>query len=242
MVYAPGHVAPFLSIVIPVYNEEAILADSVRDLRAGLLENGWPFELLLAENGSKDRTVDIAQDLARQYPEVHVHSLGQPNYGLALKQGILRATGTFVVCDEIDLCDLDFYRRALHLLEAGQADLVVGSKVMAGASDDRPLVRHAATLVLNQMLKIATGFKGTDTHGLKAFRREALLDVVDKCVVDKDLFASELVIRAWRARRVAEIPLRVAEKRAPSINLFKRVPNVLKNMVKLGYVIRVRHR
>jgi glycosyltransferase involved in cell wall biosynthesis len=234
---------PHLSIVIPVYNEERILTASITELRERLAGERWSYEILIAENGSKDHTVELAERLAADAPEVKVHSLGEPNYGKALKQGILRATGTFVVCDEIDLCDVEFYRRALALLESNQAEMVVGSKVMEGASDDRPLVRHAATIVLNRMLRVATGFKGTDTHGLKAFRRERLLDTVGRCVVDRDLFASEFVIRAGReGKRVVEIPLRVAEKRAPSINLFKRVPNVLKNMAKLTWVIRVRHR
>jgi glycosyltransferase involved in cell wall biosynthesis len=234
---------PQLSIVIPVYNEERILTASIAELRERLAGERWTYEILIAENGSKDRTVELAERIAAEVPEVHVHSLGEPNYGKALKQGILRARGTFVMCDEIDLCDVEFYRRALAILEAGEAEMVVGSKVMEGASDDRPLVRHAATIVLNRMLRVATGFKGTDTHGLKAFRRDRLLDVVDRCVVDRDLFASEFVIRAGRdGKRVVEIPLRVAEKRKPSINLFKRVPNVLKNMAKLTWVIRVRHR
>jgi glycosyltransferase involved in cell wall biosynthesis len=234
---------PHLSIVIPVYNEERILTASIAELIERLAAERWSYEILIAENGSKDHTVELAERLAAEAPEVKVHSLGEPNYGKALKQGILRATGTFVVCDEIDLCDVEFYRRALALLESNQADMVVGSKVMEGASDDRPLVRHAATIVLNRMLRVATGFKGTDTHGLKAFRRERLLDTVGRCVVDRDLFASEFVIRAGReGKRVVEIPLRVAEKRAPSINLFRRVPNVLKNMAKLTWVIRVRHR
>lgn len=235
--------APQLSIVIPVYNEERILLGSIAELRERLAAEPWTYEILIAENGSRDRTVELAESLAAESPEVQVHSLGEPNYGKALKQGILRARGTFVVCDEIDLCDVEFYRRALSILMADDADMVVGSKVMEGASDDRPLVRHAATIVLNRMLRVATGFKGTDTHGLKAFRRERLLDVVERCVVDRDLFASEFVIRAGRdGKRVVEIPLRVAEKRKPSINLFKRVPNVLKNMAKLTWVIRVRHR
>ena len=60
------------------------------------------------------------------------------------------------------------------------------------------------------------------------------------CQVDRDLFASEFVIRAQReGKRVTEIPVHIAEKRPPSINLFKRVPNVLKNIIKLTYVIRV---
>lgn len=231
---------PHVSIVIPVYNEEGILVPSLTELRERLRELPWSYEILIAENGSRDRTVELAQAFAAGAPEVSVHSLGEPNYGKALKEGILRARGSFVICDEIDLCDVDFYRRAMAILETGDAEMVVGSKVMKGASDDRPMFRHVATLVLNGMLRVAVGFKGTDTHGLKAFRRDALVDTAQRCVVDKDLFASEFVVRAWReGKRVVEIPLRVIEKRKPSINLFKRVPNVLKNMARLTYVIRL---
>jgi hypothetical protein len=91
------------------------------------------------------------------------------------------------------------------------------------------------------MLRVLLGFRGTDTHGLKAFRRVALLDTVRACLVEKDVFASEFVIRADRGGiKIREIPVRVIEKRPPSINLFKRVPNVLKSIAKLTYAIRVR--
>ncbi|MFK7999143.1 MAG: glycosyltransferase family 2 protein [Polyangiales bacterium] len=232
---------PRVSILIPVYNEEAILQTAVVDLIDRLAEFDWPYELILTENGSTDRTVEIGEELAERFPQVSIRSLGAPNYGLALKQAIFAAEGEFVICDEIDLCDTDFYRRALTLLETNEAELVVGSKVMAGASDERPLTRHAATLVVNGMLRVATGFKGTDTHGLKAFRRLPLIPIAQQCLVDKDLFASEFVIRAERGSvRVQEIPVRVLEKRPPSIHLFSRVPNVLKNMVKLFVAIRVK--
>jgi glycosyltransferase involved in cell wall biosynthesis len=211
----------------------------VVDLVSRLSELRWSYEILLSENGSTDRTVAIAEELAKKFPEVQIHSLGAPNYGKAMRQGILRARGEFVVCDEIDLCDTDFYQRALELLEARQAELVVGSKVMAGAEDRRPFLRHAATLVINGMLRVLVGFHGTDTHGLKAFRREALLPVARKCVVDRDLFASEFVIRAERdGVRVVEIPVHIVEKRPPSVNLFKRVPKVLRDVARLTYVIR----
>jgi glycosyltransferase involved in cell wall biosynthesis len=231
---------PHLSIVIPVYNEEGILHSSVIDLISRLDELGWSYEILLAENGSSDRTVAIGEELARKHPEVHVHSLGEPNYGKALKEGILRARGEYVICDEIDLCDTDFYQRALVVLEHDQADMVVGSKVMEGAEDRRPLMRHAATLVINGMLRLLVGFHGTDTHGLKAFRRERLLDTVERCQLSRDLFASEFVIRAERdGKRVTEIPIRIVEKRPPSIKLFRRVPKVLRDIARLTYIIRV---
>jgi len=231
---------PRISIVIPVYNEEGILHAAVVDLRERLAPTGWSYEIILAENGSKDRTVAIAEELAAKYPEVRTFSLGEPNYGKAMKRGILEATGEFVICEEIDLCDVDFHQRAIALLEAGEADMIIGSKLIEGAEDDRPWARHAASHIYNGLLRLALGFRGTDTHGLKAFRREKLLAIVQACLVDRDVFASEFVIRAYREGiRIREIPVRVVEKRPPSINLVKRVPNVLKNVVKLTWAIRL---
>ena len=236
---------PDVSIVIPVYNEEGILREAITELlegldtvRAALETPELRFEVIIAENGSSDRTVEMAEHLAAERSEVRTFSLGEPNYGKALRRGILEARGTWVICEEIDLCDLDFHRRALELLRHGDADMVVGSKAMKGASDHRPLMRRAATRILNGMLRVAVDFRGTDTHGLKAFHRETLLPVVEQCVIERDLFASELVIRAGQVVTVIEIPIRIDEKRPPAINLVKRVPNVLRGMVKLTRVIR----
>jgi glycosyltransferase involved in cell wall biosynthesis len=230
-----------VSIVIPIYNEEAILNSAVVDLLDQLTEFDWPYELVLAENGSRDATVETATALAKRFPQVKFFSLGEPNYGKALRRGILEARGEFVICDEIDLCDTDFYRRAMDILETGKADLVIGSKSMSGASDERPMMRRAGTVVINGMLRVALGFTGTDTHGLKAFRRAPLTDVARSCLVDKDLFASEFVIRAERGGiRIQEIPVRILEKRPPSIGLFKRVPRVLKDLGRLVVAIRIK--
>lgn len=233
--------APMISVVIPVFNEEGILVSSVVALREGLKDLGFSFEILLAENGSADRTVDLCRELAGKYTEVDTFSINEPNYGRALKEGILRARGMFVVCDEIDLGDIDFYERAINRLGNDDAAMVVGSKTLAGANDTRPAYRHVATVVYNTMLRLLLHFHGTDTHGMKAFRRDLLVGTAGRCIVDKDVFASEFVIRAERERHpVVEIPVRVVEKRRPSINLFKRVPNVLRNLVKLTVVLRDR--
>jgi glycosyltransferase involved in cell wall biosynthesis len=231
---------PEISIVIPIYNEQAILHAAVVDLRERLKPLGWSYEIILAENGSRDRTVAIGKDLAQKYPEVRLVSAGEPNYGLAMKLGIAEAHGALVLCDEIDLCDTDFHQAAVELLRSDTADLVIGSKLIAGAEDERPVIRHVASQLYTGLLRGLLGFRGTDTHGLKAFRRDRVAGVAARCLTDKDVFASEFVIRAYRAElRVVEIPIHVIEKRPPSINLFKRVPNVLKNMAKLTWAIRV---
>ena len=231
---------PKLSIVIPVYNEEQILETAVTTLVGKVRELGRSFELILAANGCRDQTIPLARQLSEKFPEVRLLECPTPNYGAALKLGMLQARGDVVLCDEIDLCDVDFYRRALELLDRGEAQLVVGSKAMEGADDRRPALRKAGTRVINGMLRVSLGFQGTDTHGLKAFSRTALLPVIHACVVDKDLFASEFVIRAQRAGVASrEIPVSLEEQRKPSIHLMRRVPNVLKNLARLVYVIRL---
>jgi glycosyltransferase involved in cell wall biosynthesis len=236
-----GGTRPFISIVIPVYNEEAILRAAVVDLVDQLSASPWSYELVLAENGSTDRTVEVAAELGERFDQLVWRHTREPNYGEALREGILHASGDIVICDEIDLCDTDFYERAIALLQDPSVDFVIGSKVMEGAVDERPLVRRLGTFVINGMLRATLGFKGTDTHGLKAFRRDLVQPIADGCIVDRDLFASELVIRAERAGLgLQEIPVRVLEKRPPTVGLARRVPNVLKNLAKLFIAIRIK--
>ena len=130
-----------------------------RSLHARLIDRlrefDWTYELCLAENGSTDRTVAVGEELAARFPQVSIRSVGAPNYGLALRRGIIGARGEFVICDEIDLCDSDFHRRAIDLLRTDAFDMVIGSKLLAGAQDERPFVRHAASLVYNGILRAA---------------------------------------------------------------------------------------
>ena len=80
-----------------------------------------------------------------------------------------------MICEEIDLCDLDFHRRALEHLRHRDADMVVGSKAMRARAITARCSAALATRVINGMLRVALDFHGTDTHGLKAFRRATLL-------------------------------------------------------------------
>ncbi|MBU1220245.1 glycosyltransferase family 2 protein [Myxococcota bacterium] len=218
--------------IIPVYNEQDIIRQSVMDLVDNLRSLfGSEFEILLCENGSRDNTASLADGLATEFKEVRVLHLDTPDYGAALKAGILNTNAEIIICDEIDLGIIDFYQRAVTLIEDNQASMVIGSKNMKGSDDERPAIRRLATKSVNLLLSVSLGFKGTDTHGLKAFRKSRLESVVKQCVVTKDLFASEMVIRAQRCNvNIIEIPLALNEKRPPAINLFRRIPGVLRGI------------
>src|SRR5687768_10186541 len=98
-----GTKAPHLSVVIPVYNEAALVSSAAEELVAGLSERGLDYEVIFAENGSRDSTPQILQAMSEKNPRLRWFHSETPNYGAALKRGILEARGELVVCDEIDL-------------------------------------------------------------------------------------------------------------------------------------------
>src|SRR5208283_3995253 len=119
-------------------------------------------------NGSSDDTNQILDELTKANPRLHALHETEPNYGRALKHAILEARGEYVICEEIDLLNDDFHQKAMKILIAKEADMVVGSKAHPDAHDDRGFVRVQGTVVLNWMLRFSLGYEGTDTHGLKA--------------------------------------------------------------------------
>lgn len=235
---------PHLSIVIPVYNEEDILIQAVERMISELEKRNIAYEIILGENGSRDTTWKLVEELTQKYSQVRSIRVGKPgqgNYGLALKTGILSARGEWVLNDEIDIGNFDFYDSALKILseEKGIA-MVVGSKTLSSSDDKRPVLRRFATRCVNMLLRTLLGFKGTDTHGLKAWRRTLLEPLVRDCITERDIFVSEFVIRTERAGfMVKEIPIEIAETRAARIPLVKRVPHVLKNIYTLFVALRL---
>lgn len=224
---------PAVSILIPVYNEAAILATAVSDLLAGLDPLGFNYELVLCENGSSDGTSEIAAQLVQQSSRLRLLSHPAPNYGAALKAGILSARGRNIVCFEIDFYDIAFVEISEVLLK--RYDAVIGSKRAPGARDNRPRLRRFITWGFNAFLRLFFRMKCSDTHGIKAFRASHGQRIAAQCETDADIFTTELVIRMERADlRVCELPMEIEEKRPAPINIARRVPRTLSNMARLA--------
>ena len=222
-------VKPDVSILIPIYNEEEILEESVRDIIQGADPLGISYELVLCENGSKDRTVEIGERLCEELPQLRLLRCPLPDYGEALIMGIREARGTNIVCFEIDFYDVPFIEMAHVLLK--KYDAVIGSKRAVGSRDRRPFIRRFITWGFNTFLRIFFGFTGTDTHGIKAFRAEPVRPLVEACRTRRDIFTTELVIRIERAGLWrCEVPLEIEERRPAPINIMRRVPSTLKNL------------
>ena len=149
------------------------------------------------------------------------------------------ARGELLVCAELGAHHAHFHERALELLSRTNVDLVIGSPLLAGSTDERPMVRRMTSRLYTWLLRRLFGFRGTDTRGLKVFRRRTLLPLVKQCVTDQDVFTSELAIRAYRASLdVREMPVRHATPCPSPGNMLQRLPHVMLNLFKLTWAIR----
>jgi len=220
---------------MPSHNEEALLATSVDEVCRGLRAGHEPFEVLVVENGSTDRTLAIAHELEAANKEVRVLSRRDADYGAALRLGLLEAHGEAVVNFDVDYYDLGFLATAVGTVGPAPAPaIVVGSKRAPGADDRRSWPRRVVTWGFTTLLRLLFGIGVSDTHGMKAMARTRVEELARRCRFDADLFDTELVIRAERAgMAVTEIPVTVTERRPSRTPILRRVPRSLWGLVRL---------
>src|SRR5215472_5724165 len=192
-----------LSVVMPVYNEQATL----RRVVERVLAVGLEIELICVDDGSSDGSREILAALTSQYPAVHgflqPHNMGK---GAALRRGIQQATGDYVVIQDADLeYDPSDYPLLLAPLESGQADVVYGSRFV-GSGPHRVLYfwHSVGNWLLTLLSNMITNLNMTDMETCyKAFRRE----VIQSIPLEEDRFGFEPEITV----KVAKRQLRVYE-------------------------------
>jgi glycosyltransferase involved in cell wall biosynthesis len=225
---------PRYSVVIPIHNEEECLEAEVVELTGEMDSLGVDYEILLAENGSSDRTPEIADGLAADNPRIRVLRVPVPDYGEAMKRGMLSARGDFVVNFDIDYHDAHFMLAAGELLAGGEVGIVVGSKLMEGAEDRRSWGRHTVSQGFTTMLRVLFDPRMDDTHGMKVLRREVVQRFAPQTVRTVDLFDTELIIRARRAGVVVRaLPVTCEEKRKARSSIVHRIPRTIRGLASL---------
>lgn len=228
--------AETLTLVVPVYNEAEFVPVALPMLIAAAEEAGVSYQIIVVENGSTDGTAWVTREVAGDHP-VQVISLEEPDYGAAMRAGFLAADGEWVVNLDIDYFSAEFLKNVLE--QPDQVDLVIGSKRDPSSQDRRPLIRRVATRVFNLLLRLILDSRVSDTHGMKGFRRSLVADLVPQVESTRDLFDTELVVRAERAgHRIVEVPVEVVEMRLARSSLLKRVPRTLLGLFRMRRLLR----
>ncbi len=204
--------SPFLSIVIPAHNEETRLAPSLAQINAYLQGQDYAFEVIIVENGSKDRTFEVAREFAEAFK--HICVIQSPDNmrgkGLAVKQGMLAAKGEWRF-----ICDADLSMRiediARFLPPASDGfDLIIASREAPGAQRvDEPEYRHMIGRINNWIIKLAALDDFEDTQcGFKMFSRSAAIDLFGVQKMNGIGFDVELLyIAKRRGYKIKEVPI-----------------------------------
>ena len=201
---------PFLSIIIPAYNEERRLPRTLEQIFSFLAEQTYDSEVLIVENGSSDSTYAVAQEYAAKYPTLQVFQEQQSGKGNAVRRGMLAAQGTYrFMCD----ADLSMPIEELNkfLPQAlGDVDVVIASREIKGAVRyHEPYYRHLGGRLINLAMRILILPGLHDTQcGFKCFRSRVAEDIFRYQTIPGWSFDIELLyIARKRGYHIHEVPI-----------------------------------
>jgi len=201
---------PFLSIVVPAYNEERRLPQTLPRIVDFVNHQDYPAEVLVVDDGSTDGTAGVVRDIADGLPFVRLIENQHRGKGYAVKTGVMSAQG-----DYIFLCDADLsmpIEEVANFLPPAleEYDVAIGSREVEGARRyDEPGLRHLMGRVFNSLVRLLAvrGFQDTQA-GFKCFRREAAHEMFPYQTMDGFGFDVEILFIAQkRGYRIVEVPI-----------------------------------
>jgi glycosyltransferase involved in cell wall biosynthesis len=227
-------------VVIPVYNEERVLTQSVETLRA-FLRDSFPYRwrIVIADNASTDATLAIASDLAGHYPdEVRVVHLDEKGRGRALKRAWLESDADGMGYMDVDL-STDIAKTvdlARAVLDEGY-DLAYGSRLARESETTRSLKREIVSRGNMAVIRAMFFVRFSDAQcGFKSITREAARALLPLVKDTYWFFDTELLIKAEKAGyRLKEIPVRWQEDPDTRVKLVQDIGKQLRGLLRVRF-------
>ncbi|MCW5876441.1 MAG: glycosyltransferase family 2 protein [Anaerolineales bacterium] len=166
--------APLLSLIIPAYNEENRLPDSLEKIHAFVQAQPYASEVLVIENGSDDSTYEVAEAFCRAHPGFSVQRAAARGKGRAVKHGMLAASGQFRIMLDADLSmPVEEVARFLPPLQSGTPIVIASREAPGAVRYNEPEYRHWGGRVINAMIRLLAlpGLQDTQC-GFKGFRAD----------------------------------------------------------------------
>lgn len=160
-----------ISLLIPVFNEQEAIENTVRQSHAALSKTGEEFEIVVIDDGSTDRTAEILKGIDLPHIQVVTHATNR-GYGNSMKTGIRRSKGNILGTTDADgTYPIDDLPRLYAAMQKSGADMVVGARTKKGVKI--PLIRRPAKAIVRLLANSLTGMKIPDNNsGLRFFTRE----------------------------------------------------------------------
>jgi dolichyl-phosphate beta-glucosyltransferase len=198
---------PFLSIVIPAHNEESRLPRSLEQVFAFLEKQAYQSEVLVVENGSHDRTLEVARGFSESFPELRVLHGDLPGKGRAVRRGMLEAQGEYRFAADADF-SMPVEQVNRFLPPACTCDISIASREARGAVRyGEPSYRHLTGRVYNFMIRalLLPGLQDTQC-GFKCFKAGVVEEIFPRLTLTGWAFDVEiLAIARQRGYRITEI-------------------------------------
>ena len=227
-----------VEIVIPVYNEQQVLATSVHRLHAYLAETlPYPFRITIADNASTDDTWQAALDLAERYPRVDAVHLDQKGRGRALRTVWAASDAEVVAYMDVDLSTgLEAFLPLIAPLMSGHSDLAIGSRLARGAAVVRGPKREFVSRAYNLMLRSAMAARFSDAQcGFKAGRAEIVKALLPRIEDQAWFFDTELLLLAERSGlRIHEVPVDWVDDPDSRVDIARTATEDLRGMWRVG--------
>jgi len=200
----------YLSVILPMYNEEKRISQCVERVSEACSQITDTYEIIIAEDGSRDATPQIAAALARENPHViHQHFPSRLGRGAALTTALRSSRGKYAAYMDADLSSsLKFLKRLIHGVENGAA-ISTGSRLMPSSHTNRPKLRDVFSKSYNMMVRTILGSKLHDHQcGFKAFDMKQVLPLLDEVDDMHWFWDTELLVRAQKkGLKVDEFPI-----------------------------------
>jgi glycosyltransferase involved in cell wall biosynthesis len=201
---------PLLSIIIPAHNEEARLPRSLETISAFLETQPYTAEIIVVENGSHDRTYEIAQQYTARIENLRVFQETARGKGLAVKRGMLQASGEYrFICDTDLSMPIEEVNRFIPPAQK-DIDVIIASREAEGAVRyDEPAYRHFIGRVFNTLVRVLSlpGLQDTQC-GFKCFRDEVAEKVFTLQTMPGMAFDVEALFIARRmGYKIEEVPI-----------------------------------
>ena len=227
----------FLNVTIPVYNEEAQIGPSVARLLAVLGSlAGHRVEVVIAENGSTDRTAERGDALSRHDPRVRLVRLPQKGRGGALARAWRESQADVLTYMDVDLStDLDAFPALIGPVIDGSFDLVTGSRLLRESRTTRGLFREVLSRGYSALARTTLKVPCRDLQcGFKAISRRAAHSLLPEVQDSAWFFDTELIYHAAKAGwRVKEIPVIWREDPDSRVRIVRTVIDALKGLARL---------